>query len=90
MVKWTINFREIPYAVLTWDKKLKLQKESTQAKTDKLKDKLQEDLMIYDPRNVMFEDRNMATTKDKYEADLFLTQLFPESEYTRPEGPGLE
>lgn len=83
IIKWTINFRGILYAVFIFDKKFKLQRESTQVKTDKLKDKLQEDLRIYDPRNGMFENRNMDTVEDRYEADLFLTQLFPEPEYTR-------
>ena len=81
MVKWTINFRGTPYTVFIFDKEFKPQRESTQVKKDKLKDKIRAGILIFDPRHGSLGYVGMEV-KDKYQADLLITQLFPSPEYT--------
>ena len=50
-------------------------------KKDKLEDKIQEDLQVFDPRNTMLKMVGMKTN-DVYKADLFLMQLFSDSNHT--------
>ncbi len=83
MVKWIIEFKGEPYAVFIFDKELKLQRQSTQAIKDKLKEKVLKDLTIFDPRHAGLKNVDIKNLKDEYEADIFLKQLF--TPHSKPE-----
>ena len=81
MTTWKIKINNKLYAEFKFDKKLILVKQSNQAKIDGLQNKLDEEYEVFDPRNCGM--RRVTKPKDKWDADLYLSEVFHSQEFTK-------
>ena len=80
MTSWKIEFGDSFYAVIEFDKNLKLIKQSAQDEADNLAAKPNQEWSVFDPHRTRIKD--VQNPKDVYDADLLISQIFYEERYT--------
>ena len=81
MTTWKIKINNKFYAKFEFDKKLVLVEQSDQARIDGLQNKLGKEYEVFDPRKTTFV--KIKTPKDIYDADLYLSEVFHDQEFTK-------
>lgn len=82
MITWIIKYKKEDYAIIAFDKKLKVIKLTPRAENHGLYDVFGQEVLAWNIRKIGFSRLTVDNIKDKYDADLYVTHFFASDNFT--------